>query len=454
MKILMTLMGLEIGGAETHVVELSKELHRQGHTIIVASNGGVYASALEELGIRHVQIPMHRRSPGDMLRSLRMLKQLIREEEPTLVHAHARIPAFLCGILHRQMGFPFITSAHGVFAVTPLLRLITDWGQRTVAVSEDIKTYLMEHYNVPPDRIHQTINAVDTANFSDGARDEKLAGELGLTGHPVIGHISRLDEATVLAARELIALMPRLLEQHPAAQLLIVGGGNEEESLRREAEQVNTQIGRNAIIMAGSRTDIPRLIRLCDVFVGVSRAALEAISCEKPTILAGNQGYIGTFTPHVLSQAQQSNFCCRGFAPIEGERLLNDLLELLAMEPAERAGLVRFGRELIERDYSVKKMTRDYLDAYDALLNPRRVIKAAVSGYYGFGNLGDDAILHAISGMMRQFPVPVQLTVLSNSPSDTIRQYGLNAVPRFSPMGLYRTLRESDILISGGGSLL
>lgn len=454
MKILMTLMGLEIGGAETHVVELSKELHRQGHTIIVASNGGVYASALEELGIRHVQIPMHRRSPGDMLRSLRMLKQLIREEEPTLVHAHARIPAFLCGILHRQMGFPFITSAHGVFAVTPLLRLITDWGQRTVAVSEDIKTYLMEHYNVPPDRIHQTINAVDTANFSDGARDEKLAGELGLTGHPVIGHTSRLDEATVLAARELIAQIPRLLQKHPDAQLLIVGGGNEEESLRREAEQINVQAGRNAIIMAGSRTDIPRLIRLCDVFVGVSRAALEAISCEKPTILAGNQGYIGTFTPDVLSQAQQSNFCCRGFAPIEGERLLNDLLELLAMEPAERAGLVRFGRELIERDYSVKKMTRDYLDAYDALLNPRRVIKAAVSGYYGFGNLGDDAILHAISGLFRQLPNPVRLTVLSNDPADTIRQYGLSAVPRFSPLRLYRTLRESDILISGGGSLL
>ena len=40
-KILMALMGLEIGGAETHVVELSKELKKQGYDIIVASNGGV-----------------------------------------------------------------------------------------------------------------------------------------------------------------------------------------------------------------------------------------------------------------------------------------------------------------------------------------------------------------------------------------------------------------------------
>ena len=454
MKILMPLMGLEIGGAETHVMELVKELHRRGHTVIVASNGGVYESALSDAGIRHVQIPMHRRSPGDMLRSLLMLRKLIQQEQPDLVHAHARIPAFLCGILRRQMGFPFLTSAHWVFQVTPLLRLMTDWGQRTVAVSEDIKTYLMEQYGIPADQIHLTINAVDTETFAPGARDDALAAELGIGNGPVIGHISRLDQSREQAARELIALMPRILQTRPDAQLLIVGGGNEEASLRREAEQVNARAGRSAIIMTGSRTDIARLIRQCDVFVGVSRAALEAISCGKPTILAGNEGYIGTLTPDVLSQAQQSNFCCRGFDPIQGDHLLDDLLHLLSLDSGEREALVRFGRELILTDYSVHKMTDDYLEAYDALLNPRRVIKATVSGYYGFGNLGDDAILHAISGMFRQFPVPVRLTVLSNSPPDTIRQYGLNAVPRFSPLMLCRTLKESDLLISGGGSLL
>ena len=50
-KILMALMGLEIGGAETHVVELSKELRRMGYDIAVVSNGGVYVAELEEAGI-------------------------------------------------------------------------------------------------------------------------------------------------------------------------------------------------------------------------------------------------------------------------------------------------------------------------------------------------------------------------------------------------------------------
>ena len=36
-KILMITMGLDIGGAETHIVELSKELKRRGYDILVAS---------------------------------------------------------------------------------------------------------------------------------------------------------------------------------------------------------------------------------------------------------------------------------------------------------------------------------------------------------------------------------------------------------------------------------
>ena len=42
-NILLSLMQLNIGGAETHVVELAKELKRKGFNVIVASNGGVSA---------------------------------------------------------------------------------------------------------------------------------------------------------------------------------------------------------------------------------------------------------------------------------------------------------------------------------------------------------------------------------------------------------------------------
>lgn len=74
-----------------------------------------------------------------------------------MVHAHARIPAFLCGSLHATMHFPFVTTAHWVFETRGMLRYLTNWGQRTVAVSEDIKAYLMREYGVPEE--HITVNS-------------------------------------------------------------------------------------------------------------------------------------------------------------------------------------------------------------------------------------------------------------------------------------------------------
>lgn len=454
MKILMTLMGLEIGGAETHVVELARELHKQGHEVIVASNGGVYEANLQQDGIRHYKIPMHRRDAGMMLRSLKLLRQVITSEKPDLVHAHARIPAFLCGILQKQLKFPFITSAHWVFEVTPMLQAITNWGQRTVAVSEDIKKYLMVNYGVPADQIHVTINGIDTEQFAPGAADAQLKALLGIGNGPVIGTVSRLDESRELASRYLIRVMPQVLEVYPDAQLLIVGGGNQEQSLRAEAEAVNRQFGRNAIIMTGPRTDISRLVSLCDIFAGVSRAALEAMAAEKPTVLAGNEGYIGIFREDVLACAQDSNFCCRGCPEMTPQMLLEDLLQLLRTDAAGREQLGRFGRQVVLEQYSVARMTKDYLLAYEQLLHPRKVIRAAISGYYGFGNLGDDSILVAADKQLSQMDPPVQLTVLSGNPELTTGHYGLRAVHRFAPLKVLRTLKQSDLVISGGGSLL
>ncbi len=454
MKILMVLMGLDIGGAETHVVELSKELRRRGHEVLIASNGGAYVPQLEPWGIRHVEMPLNRRSLRAMAVSLHRLRRLICQEHPDLVHAHARIPAFLCGILHRQLHFPFLTSAHWVFTVTPLLRLMSNWGQHTVAVSEDIRHYLWENYSIPDDQISVTINGIDTDTFAPGQNHPALRQALELEEGPVICMVSRLDESRALAAQALIDIMPRLCAEFPTAQLLLVGDGDWRQRLEHAAQTVNDALGRKAVVMTGPRTDVAELVALGHVFVGVSRAALEAMSEAKPVILAGNEGYGGILTQASLPQVQPTNFCCRGCGPVTRDALLEDLTTLLSMDSQQRQALGDFGRQLILDQYSVRRMTEDYLAAYHALLHPVPPIRAAISGYYGYRNLGDDSILLSISRQLATLDPPVQLTVLSRNPRKTTASYGLRAIPRFSPLALWRTLRRSDLLISGGGSLL
>jgi polysaccharide pyruvyl transferase CsaB len=80
-------------------------------------------------------------------------------------------------------------------------------------------------------------------------------------------------------------------------------------------------------------------------------------------------------------------------------------------------------------------------------------MRVVLSGYYGFGNLGDEAVLAAMLAALRPRLPHASFTVLSGDPSSTERQHAVTAVPRFGSAGL-RALSGADLFISGGGSLI
>lgn len=453
-KVLMTLMRLDIGGAETHVLELSLELKRQGFDVVVASRGGVYVSELEAAGIRHYEVPMHTKSPGKVLRSLSLLRKIIRDEKIDIVHAHGRIPAFLCGILARFMHFTFVTTAHWVFRTDRGLKYISDWGEKVVAVSEDIKTYLMDNYHINPTDIFVTINGIDTNKFSPEADTSDIIKEFGLSEtSPKIVYISRMDEDRALVAFHLVEIAPKLLEMKPDLEIVIVGGGNVFDKLKEKADAENQKAGKNYITLTGGRSDIYKFANLGDVFIGVSRSALEAMACKKPVIVAGNEGYIGIFDEDKLAVGIDTNFCCRGLEMSTPELLLRDLTVLFENAPEENERLGTYGRELIKKDYSVTRMADDAVKMYRAAVDPKKY-DAVISGYYGFQNSGDEALLYAMIQNLRENNPHIRLMVLSKSPKQTAREYGVYAQNRYRLMKFKKTIRKSKLFISGGGSLL
>lgn len=84
--------------------------------------------------------------------------------------------------------------------------------------------------------------------------------------------------------------------------------------------------------------------------------------------------------------------------------------------------------------------------------------KLVISGYYGFGNSGDEAVLHAIllglAEQAEQSGIAIDPVVLSIDPEATARLHGVKAVHRLKMLQVFRALRDSDGLVSGGGSLL
>lgn len=77
-----------------------------------------------------------------------------------------------------------------------------------------------------------------------------------------------------------------------------------------------------------------------------------------------------------------------------------------------------------------------------------------VSGYYGFANAGDEAMLAAMIEALTDIEPAIKITVISGNPEDTRQRHGVAAVYRLNYPEIARVLAKSQLLISGGGSLL
>ena len=461
LNILMTTMQMGFGGAETHIYELARALTKNGHTVTVASAGGKYADMLEECGIRHITLPLASKNPAAVIRSYNGLYKLLSSEDFDLVHAHARIPAFVCGLLQRKLHFPFVTTAHWVFKVTPLWKRLANWGDMQMAVSEDIKQYLIDYYAQHADNIFVTVNGIDTDAFSPSIDGSDIIKELGLsnTAHRIVT-VSRMDESRGKAQLCLANTAERLLEKYPDLEIVVVGDGviptekNLLLDVKKIADELEKKYGRKIIFTPGLRADTPLFIATGNVFVGASRAALEAMSAGKPTVVCGNEGYIGIFDESKREISYKTNYCCRGCGDVSEEKLYKDICTLFDAENLSSYG--EYCREVILSEFSAARTARDYERMYEKLSYVKRNLRGdiIISGYYGFGNAGDDSIAASTVQNIRKINPDAKITILSKSPKASAKKYGARAINRFNVFAVIREMKGAKLLISGGGNLL
>ncbi len=77
-----------------------------------------------------------------------------------------------------------------------------------------------------------------------------------------------------------------------------------------------------------------------------------------------------------------------------------------------------------------------------------------VSGYYGFDNLGDDALLQIIVAQLKtRYPLGT-IDVLSAKPDETAQLLRVEATPRWDQGSIRAAIERADVVLSGGGGLL
>src|SRR5690606_22990954 len=95
-------------------------------------------------------------------------------------------------------------------------------------------------------------------------------------------------------------------------------------------------------------------------------------------------------------------------------------------------------------------------------------MKYVISGYYGYGNAGDDAILTAMVDGLRRYDPEADITVIGpnrrrlewageeiwEGNPDVFGRLGVRVVPRDATLQVLGAMRRADLVISGGGGLL
>ena len=335
MKILMVTDKMELGGAETHILTLIRELALSGDDITLISGGGAFADDLQRRGIRVIYSPFDKRDPFSILRCRRTLAEQMRRCD--VVHTHTRFSSFLAGAVRGKKTFPpIVTTAHLGFKLFPFGKLAF-WGDRTLAVSEDIKQYLRDNYGIESENISLTKNSVDINNYSRERLPKKL-----------IIHTSRIDRGRSRTAFLLCEAAESLLKKYPDWRILIVGDGTLFSSLKRTAKKANSSLGFEGVMLTGARYDIPSILRYGAIFVGVSRSALEGMAAGLPTIISGDEGYGGIATYENYSLLLKTNFCARGLGAATAKKLEADI-EKLIKDKKTATELSVFSRKLLLR---------------------------------------------------------------------------------------------------------
>jgi glycosyltransferase involved in cell wall biosynthesis len=351
------------GGAETVVAGVAAALDPARYrSVVCLFRDGWLRERCEALGLE-----THVLSMNGMLDLgwLRRFHALLAERRVALIHAHefgANTWGTMAGRLARC---PVVATVHGrsYYADSPRRRLayrIVSRAAVMVAVSEDVKRFVVETTGVSGRRVRVVHNGIGVRTPVSAEAVERVRAELGLVeGDRVLVVVGSLYE--VKGHRYLLDALPQILRSYPSTVVLIAGRGDCEAALRDQARRLSIDA---RVRFLGLRRDVPILLDLGEVFVqpslseGLSIAILEAMAAARPvvtTMVGGNREVVVEGQTGLLVE------------PANAPALASAVTRLLS-DPGGARHLGQNALARVTTRFSIDHMVRQYEDIYDAAL--------------------------------------------------------------------------------------
>ena len=337
---------MDIGGAERIVYQLSSDLKDEFDSVHVASTGGLWESELAAQGIQHHKIlDIDSKNPLTILKLLYTIRQIIKNNEITIVHTHHRMAAFyirLLKLVHPKL--IHVYTAHNVFEDKLPLYGFALKNAKSVAVGEAVNKNLKEDVGITDSRV--IYNGVVLKETDDHV-DEIIS-----YGGIKLGCIARLSEQKGLTY--LLDAMSLLTVKD--IRLFIVGDGELRNELENKVKELDLQ---DSVTFLGYRKDIVECINSFDfcvlpsVFEGFGLVAIEAFMNSK-TLVA-------TDIPGLNEVVTNENGI---LVPVKDPIALAGAIDKLATDVALRNSLAFQAKKTYDEKFSYPMFLENYRALY------------------------------------------------------------------------------------------
>jgi len=375
------------GGVEKHMLELSRELARQGVdvTIVTARIDGTPAyEEMDGIKVPGLYPPPLIVSP---LFSF-YLKKLDEENNFDIIHLQNRffVDFDMAALYARLRGKPFMMTIHnarplGISLPITVFGSAYDWligrwpfalADRIIAVSEWVK-YDIAKYHIDEKKIVPVHNGINVNSFRP-ATVTNVRRQYGIDG-PMLLFVGRM--ITQKGVPYLIDAMPLVLRKHPDAKLLLIGRGNALEGLKKKVNAMGLE---KSVIFSGYMTEemLKEAYGTCDMFVLPSVwevlpiAILEAMASEKPVVCTNAGG-----------DAELVKDGYNGYVvPMRNPGALAEKINALLDDPEKMKSMGQASRRRAETEFDWKLIAARTKQVYEDLLMEKKRGRRKNNRYY------------------------------------------------------------------------
>ena len=371
MKILYLITKSTVGGAQTHISQLSRYFSHKGNRVAVMSHPGGWLEKEERrLGIVFYSNKYfsNKPNPVDILKAIKEIKRAVRDFKPDLVSCHSTVAGFLGRIIIKNK-IPTIFTAHG-WAFTlgvPILRrylavlaekIAARWCSKIICVSEFDKKLALKYKIASPNKIIVIHNGVEIS-VNQRIYQRKSA----LTKIVFVGRLGKQKDPMLLL-EGFNELEPELKNK---SRIFIIGDGPKRKKLQDFIK--GNKLEEKVKLLGGlPREEVFEILEKSDIFVltsnweGFPRSILEAMSCGSAVIASDVGG---------VREAINAGY---GILIKKGDiRALKDALKKLLKNPQLTQKMGMSARERVKENFSLEKMFKETEKIYREILPNREI---------------------------------------------------------------------------------